>query len=82
MKLDFYMYKKYKFWDWFEFCKNCLVKIMMNWISLLSVWDIWKWKGFMNSIFMKIFCNLLIILEDVNIFFKKYDLCFGDVDVI
>lgn len=55
---------------------------MMNWISLLSVWDIWKWKGFMNSIFMKIFCNLLIILEDVNIFFKKYDLCFGDVDVI
>lgn len=81
VKPDFHMHKKYKFWDWFKSCKNCLAKIMMNRISSLSAWDIRKWKGSMNSIPMKIFCNLSTILEDVNTPLKKYDSRFGDADV-
>lgn len=35
-----YIDKKYKFLDWFKFCKNCLVKEMVKKIGLLIIWEI------------------------------------------
>lgn len=32
-----YIDKKYKFLDWFKFCKNCLVKEMVKKIGLLII---------------------------------------------
>lgn len=80
LKLDFHMHKKFKFWDWFKSCKNCLAKIMMNRISSLSAREIRKWKGSINSIPMRIFCTQPTVPDDVNAPLKNYHLSFDDDD--
>lgn len=33
--LEFYMYKKFEFLNWFKLCKSCLIKKMIRKISVL-----------------------------------------------
>lgn len=77
---EFYMRKKYKFWDWLKSCKNYLAKDMMNKISSSTTWEIRKWKGSLENILMCIDCSPVPAPKDANAPLDNYYSRFDDAE--
>lgn len=77
---EFYMRKKYKFWDWLKSCKNYLAKDMMNKISSSTTWEIRKWKGSLEIIPMCIDCSPVPAPKDANAPLDNYYSRFDDAE--
>lgn len=77
---EFYMRKKYKFWDWLKSCKNYLAKDMMNKISSSTTWEKRKWKGSLENILMCIDCSPVPAPKDANAPLDNYYSRFDDAE--
>lgn len=80
-KPEFHMHKRYSFLDWFKSCKNCLANEMIRQITLSTIWDITRWKGSDENIFLKLNLKPTFISKDADTPLNKYNIFSEDAEV-